>query len=445
MKLRLSPLLSLTTLATLGLVAAKGIVGTRFDSDLLLADALHSGADLVAIFASWIGLRIAARKKTERFPYGYYKAETFSVLIISAFILWASVELFQEGVHKLFERGGPGSLPVYAMLVSALSAVCSLGIAIYEKRIALRIGSSSLLANAKESFLDVAASAVVFAGILLHAYNVPYVEGVVILGIAAMIAKLGLENVWKAFMVLMDADLDRDLAREITEEVASMAGVKSVKSVKIRTSGITHFVDLTFSTNRSVSLQKAHAMADKVESHIVETYKTIESVFIHIEPVQEDTLTVAVPVEEAEGMTSRLNPHFAKAPYFAIVEKRGEAFEIVRFAPNEHRKKLFHMGTNISKILLGHRIDVLITERIGEISYHWLGDNCIDIYRTRAKTLGEALDAFREGRLERLATATHTCDLPGTAGAAQGDSRPDAAEPPRAIVPISAYSGSGGD
>jgi len=62
----------IASFVTLLLAAAKATVGYLFDSKVLVADAFHSGADLLAIFASGFGLWLASRKKTERFPYGLY-------------------------------------------------------------------------------------------------------------------------------------------------------------------------------------------------------------------------------------------------------------------------------------------------------------------------------------------------------------------------------------
>jgi len=44
----------------------------------LVADAFHTGADSLATFASWFGLKIAQRRPDEKFPYGYYKGETLA-------------------------------------------------------------------------------------------------------------------------------------------------------------------------------------------------------------------------------------------------------------------------------------------------------------------------------------------------------------------------------
>lgn len=64
----------IATFVTLLLAVMKAVIGYLFDSKVLLADAFHSGADLLAIFASGFGLWLASKKKTKRFPYGLYKA-----------------------------------------------------------------------------------------------------------------------------------------------------------------------------------------------------------------------------------------------------------------------------------------------------------------------------------------------------------------------------------
>jgi len=56
------------TVVTLLLTVLKGIIGYFFHSDVLIADAFHSGADTIAVFASAFGLWLASKGKSKRFP-----------------------------------------------------------------------------------------------------------------------------------------------------------------------------------------------------------------------------------------------------------------------------------------------------------------------------------------------------------------------------------------
>jgi len=61
-----------SSLITLAVALVKGLVGYRYDSSLLVADAFHSAGDVVTIAASGFGLWLAARKKSETFLLGRY-------------------------------------------------------------------------------------------------------------------------------------------------------------------------------------------------------------------------------------------------------------------------------------------------------------------------------------------------------------------------------------
>ena len=177
----------IATVVTLLLAAAKAAVGYLFDSRVLVADAFHSGADLLAIFASGFGLWLASRKKTERFPYGLYKVETLFTLIIGALITWAGIEMLTDGYHKLFYVAAVNSFPIMPAGISILSIVVAFVLARKEEEVGKSINSQSLMANASESFLDVFSSLVVLTGIVLAYLRVPYIEGSIIILISLLI------------------------------------------------------------------------------------------------------------------------------------------------------------------------------------------------------------------------------------------------------------------
>lgn len=227
----------IASFVTLLLAVAKATVGYLFDSKVLVADAFHSGADLLAIFASGFGLWVASRKKTERFPYGLYKVETLVTLVIGALITWAGIEMLIGGYHKLFDVADVKKFPILPVSISILSIITAFVLARKEKKIGKLINSQSLIANASESFLDIFTSLVVLAGILLAYLQIPYVEGSIIILISLLIVKLGLENIWMSLLVLLDANLDAGLQSDIERDINKIYGVKGVGEVMIRQAG----------------------------------------------------------------------------------------------------------------------------------------------------------------------------------------------------------------
>lgn len=400
------------TLITLILAVSKGLIGYFFGVSVLIADAFHSGADTIAILASAFGLWLASTKKTQRFPYGLFKAETFAVLLIGGFICWSGVELMQEGYKKLFIILKMIDFPLLPLIISIVSIITSYFIAVKEKNVGIEINSPSLIANASESFLDIISSIVVLAGILMAYWNIPYVEGIIIMIIALLLIKLGLENLWNSFFVLLDANLDKELQSNIQKIVINIPGVELVSNVKIRQAGPFRMVELKFMTNPSISIYNAHFIANEIEDLIQEKFTNIESVFVHPEPLRNDELKAIVPVSEINGMDSLIYSHFGRAPYFAVIRIKSNDFAIEDFYLNEFLNRKIHIGLNVVKVIIQYDLDMIFTSKIGEIAFYKLKDNYIDIYKVEKEnlTIRQCLELYRNNALPRITSPTHSID-----------------------------------
>jgi cation diffusion facilitator family transporter len=402
----------IATFVTLILAVMKGVIGYLFDSKILIADAFHSGADLLAIFASWFGLWMASKKKSARFPYGLYKAETLVSFIIGALIAWAGIELLKEGYHKLSYIAYPQEFPVLPVTVSIMSIITAYFIAKKERAVGRLINSQSLIANASESFLDIFTSIVVLTGILLAYARIPFIEGVIIILISLLILKLGIKNIWTSLLVLMDANLDPELQSEIEEKINKIYGVKGVSEVKIRQSGPLKMVECKIATSPSLSLYKAHELANIAEDFIVKNYKHIESVFIHVEPSRDKAISAIIPVKDINGLDSIVHGHFGRAPYFIILRLGNDNdIEIEDFYYNEFLNEKKHVGIKVIKAVIKYKIDLLFTSRIGEISFYMLKNNFIDIYRAEeGLSVREIIERYRNNQIERIALPTHSAE-----------------------------------
>jgi cation diffusion facilitator family transporter len=396
------------TIVILLLTIAKLVIGHLFDSRILVADAFHSGVDVLAIFASWFGLWLASRKESARFPYGLYKAETFFTLLIGVLVMWAGFENLVEGYRKLFLPEHHRAFPALPVLVSVVSVLVSYLVARMEKKAGALIGSGALQANASEAFLDIGTSLVVLSGILLAYAEIPYVEGAVVTLIALLIIRLGAKNIWTPILILLDANLDPELRAGIEEKISAVDGVRGVGDVKIRQSGPYKMVECNIATIPSASVYKAHELADNIEKIITGHYRQIESVFVHIEPVRFDALSVIIPVEEMSGLDSKIHGHFGRAPYFIILnlDDKGGA-EIEDFYHNAFlgEKDRIHIGVKVVKAVIKHDLGLVFTPQIGEISFYMLKENFIDIYRAKAgETVREAIARYYSGRMESITT-----------------------------------------
>ena len=401
----------IATFITFLLAVMKAGVGYLFDSKLLIADAFHSGADLLAIFASGFGLWLASKKKTKRFPYGLYKAETLVSFLIGILILWAGIEILQDGYNKLFHITHIKNFPLLPVGASIISIITAYFIAKKEKAVGELINSQSLVANAKESFLDIFTSIVVLIGILLAYSHIPYIEGSIIILISLLVLKLGLENAWLALLVLLDANLDPTLQSEIEKKINELYGVKGVSEVNIRQSGPFKMVECKIETSPSLPLYRAHELAEKAEDFIITHCEHIESVFIHVEPAKEKTVSAIIPVEEINDLDSKVYGHFGRAPYYLILSLCDNDIIIEDFYYNEFLGAKKHIGLKVIRAVIKYKLDLLFTSNIGEISFYMLKDNFVDIYKIEEGcSVREVIARYRNNQIEQITAPTHSIE-----------------------------------
>jgi predicted Fe-Mo cluster-binding NifX family protein len=134
----------------------------------------------------------------------------------------------------------------------------------------------------------------------------------------------------------------------------------------------------------------------------------VESVFIHLEPARDDVVSVIIPVMEVRGLDSRVHGHFGRSPYYIILKIRGQGVEIVDFYSNPFLEEKRHIGIKVIKGVIGYKLDLLFTSRIGEISFHMLKDSFVDIYRIEeSERVGDVIEKYRGGKLARITEPTH--------------------------------------
>ncbi|MFH2067408.1 MAG: cation diffusion facilitator family transporter [Pseudomonadota bacterium] len=398
----------LSTILIFLLALLKAVVGIRFHSPLLVADAFHSGADILINFTSLFGLWMASRKKTNRFPFGLYRAETLACLLMGGLIAVIGIEIFKDGYPKLFRLEPVAQFPLFPVAAAAISSVTALILAMAQKKAGVKINSQALITTARESFFDIFASLVVLAGIVLDYAQIPYVEGAVMIIISILILKLGAETILTSLMILLDANLDFDLQSEIEDKMNSTYGVKGVGEVKIRRSGPFKMVDCVIETSPLLPLYKAHEMADQIERRLYSEYDSIDTVFIHIEPKSSNELSVIIPVRNIDGLHSMLHGHFGRAPYFMIVKLNNGQADIDDFYINQFLDEKGHIGLKVVKTIIQYNIDILFVSRIGEIAFHMLKNNFVDIYQAReGDTVQEVLDAYSRQQLSPITQPTH--------------------------------------
>lgn len=390
--------------ALIGVV--KGYVGLSTGSVSLIAQAVDSVTDLLALVAVFLGLRISRRGPSETFPYGYYRVETLASLVTAVLILVTGGGLLMESVLKVLEPKPIGS-PLGATVAAAASIPVLMILSRYVRRIGEEINSKSLMGQAADFKADVYSSALVLVGIVSSQLGYDTVDGLVGALISLLVLRMGATLSWEGLLVLVDAVSDPEKMVHMREVALGVGGVLDVDRVRIRRSGPVCLGQLSIVVDERLSVEEGHRIAEEVERRIKERFPEVESLLIHIEPRKREEFRVALPILEDRGMESPTAPSFGEAPYFLFVDVAGGS--AVRWVTTENpgrgleRKR----GLTTSHLLIDEGATALVSGHVGEGPFYVLRGAFIDLYELPTGLMAsEAIELFLESGLEEMREPT---------------------------------------
>ena len=190
------------------LIVGKVTFGIIGNSQALIADGLHSLADLSTDLMVWFAAKYSNQPADQAHPYGHQRIETAFTVFLGLVLMVTAGAIFWDAGQRLLS---PDSLLIPTSIVlwiAALSIVANEWLYRYTMREAKRTKSSLLAANAWHHRTDAISSVVVFIGVGGSLLGFPYLDAVAALGVAVMIIKVGWDQTWNAIRELIDTGLE---------------------------------------------------------------------------------------------------------------------------------------------------------------------------------------------------------------------------------------------
>jgi cation diffusion facilitator family transporter len=189
----------------------------------LLGDAIHNLSDVSTSAVVFLGFRFSKRPASERYPYGLERAEDLAGIGI-AVVIWASAVFAGfESIHKLIEHGTTTHVG-WGIAGAGIGIIGNQVVARYKVTIGKRIGSATLIADAKHSWLDALSSAGALVGLIAVALGQRWGDPVAGLAITAFICHVGYEVTGDVVHRLADG-VDPEVIRTAEAAAGSTAGV----------------------------------------------------------------------------------------------------------------------------------------------------------------------------------------------------------------------------
>src|SRR5512136_2970763 len=112
-----------SVLAAVLLTTMKLVVGLATRSLGLLAEAAHSGLDLIAAVVTFLAVRVSGRPPDSEHQYGHGKVENLSALIETLLLLATCAWIIYEAVNRLFFRNVEVDVTPWSFLVMGVSII----------------------------------------------------------------------------------------------------------------------------------------------------------------------------------------------------------------------------------------------------------------------------------------------------------------------------------
>lgn len=271
-----------------GLLAALQIVfGLITQSYSMIADAVHTLSDLLSDFVVLIANRFAKEKADAGHPYGHFRFETIAVLIIAVLLIVVGLEIITTSVGRI---QNPATMEVNAGLAFFIALIAILAKELlyrYMAKVAKRVDSTIIMANALHARSDAISSLVVAVGLAAHFFGLSYADLVASLIVGAMIAYMGVKMAWNSLMDLADRSVDKTTLDTITNAIRDTPGLVDFHDLKTRKTGDFVLVELHLDLPARMTIAEGHDIADEVERRIKDAVPLVNYVMTHFDPIAE--------------------------------------------------------------------------------------------------------------------------------------------------------------
>lgn len=222
---------------------------------------------------------LASRPPDPQHPYGYERYEPLAAMGIAVAMILALLEILERAWASLWSPGVPAVTGLSFAIMFAATGL-TLGLSAWERRRARQLSSTVLHADAARAWGDTLVSLSVIVGLVAVSLGFPFVDTLVSVAVAGIIAWTAWGIVHGASGVLTDAAVG-DVER-IAQVAAAVEGVRGCHQVRARgVSGMVR-VDLHVTVDPAMRVDEAHRVAEEVGRRVREQVGGIAEVLVHV-------------------------------------------------------------------------------------------------------------------------------------------------------------------
>ncbi|MDR7006665.1 cation diffusion facilitator family transporter [Paraburkholderia strydomiana] len=285
-------------------------IGVFAHSQALVADGIHSLADLISDFVVLFANRHSGAKPDADHNYGHSRYETVASLFLGALLIAVGVGMLWRAGTRLADLDNIPAVHLSALFVAVLVLFSKEGLFRYMLREAQRVRSAMLIANAWHARSDAASSLVVALGILGSLAGVRLLDPIAAAIVGFMVARMGWMFGWDALQDLSDRALDEAATADMRALLLSTPGVRDVHELRTRKMGDFALVDAHILVDPLISVSEGHYIAESARLRVLSDNRVLDAL-IHVDPENDAVAHPPVGLPSRERIVADVNAALA--------------------------------------------------------------------------------------------------------------------------------------
>jgi cation diffusion facilitator family transporter len=294
------------------LMTAQIAIGVFAHSQALIADGVHSLADLISDFVVLIANRHSAAEPDADHNYGHSRYETVASLFLGGLLIAVGVGMLWRAGVRLTDLQDIPPVHVSALVVAVVVLVSKEGLFRYMLREAQRVRSAMLIANAWHARSDAASSLVVALGIVGSLFGVRLLDPIAAAIVGFMVARMGWSFGWDALQDLSDRALDEPATADVRALLLSTPGVRDVHQLRTRKMGDLALVDAHILVDPFISVSEGHYIAESARTRVLTDNRVLDAL-IHVDPENDAIAQPPPDLAPRERVVAEVEAAFAAA------------------------------------------------------------------------------------------------------------------------------------
>ena len=176
----------------------------------------------------------------------------------------------------------PGVLALVAAVVSILTKEGKYWNTRFHAK---KIDSSALMADAWHHRSDALSSVGALIGILGARMGYPILDPIASVVICIFIGNAAYDIFKDAVDKMVDKSCDEKTIQKMREVIASQTGVENIDLLQTRLFGAKIYVDIEIAADKTLSLENAHEIAQRVHDAVEKNFPLVKHCMVHVNPM----------------------------------------------------------------------------------------------------------------------------------------------------------------